>query len=188
MDLSEGIPADCRTLVVVPSLIGDTAAADALCEALEVRFLANRDPHLHFALLTDFPDAAQAVLPEDAAVVAHAMRLIGQLNTRYAPEYGDRFFLLHRPRQWNPAEGCWMGHERKRGKLAALNRLLRAERFDDDPADAFQAICGETAILGNVRYVITLDSDTQLPRDAARAFVGAMAHPLNEPRLAPDGR
>jgi len=186
LDLSAGIPPDCRTLVVIPSLISSLAEADALAEALEVRFLANRDEHLHFALLTDFLDAPQQAMPGDDALVEQAARHIEQLNLRYAPEHGDRFFLLHRPRLWNAGERCWMGAERKRGKLAALNRLLRSQ--DDDPARDFQRICGMTAVLANVRYVITLDSDTQLPRDAARKFVAAMAHPLNRPRMDPRRR
>lgn len=183
MDLSAGIPSDCRTLVVVPSLIGGSAEVDALAEALEVRFLANRDRHLHFALLTDFLDAPQETMPGDAETLQRAAWHIAQLNARYAPEHGDRFFLLHRPRLWNAGERCWMGFERKRGKLAALNRLLRSDRPVDEPGLGFQRICGATAVLANVRYVITLDSDTRLPRDAARELVAAMAHPLNRPCL-----
>jgi len=183
MDLSAGIPPDCRTLVVIPSLLGSTGDADALAEALEVRFLANRDEHLHFALLTDFLDAPQQTMPGDAAVLAQAVRNIELLNLRYAPEHGDRFFLLHRPRAWNPGEHCWMGIERKRGKLAALNRLLRSEHPGEPGAADFACVTGMTAVLANVRYVITLDSDTQLPRDAARKCVAAMAHPLNQPRM-----
>ena len=188
MDLSRGIPADCRTLVVIPSLLGRPADADTLAEALEVRFLANRDEHLHFALLTDFLDAPQQEMPGDAAIVAQAVRQIELLNLRYAPEHGDRFFLLHRPRTWNEGERCWMGAERKRGKLAALNRLLRSEHPGEPSGTDFARISGMTAVLANVRYVITLDSDTQLPRDAARKCVAAMAHPLNQPRMDPQKR
>ena len=188
MDLAGGIPADCRTLVVIPSLLGSLADADALAEALEVRFLANRDEHLHFALLTDFLDAPQETMPGDEAVVAQAVRQIELLNHRYAPEHGDRFFLLHRPRVWNAGERCWMGSERKRGKLAALNRLLRSEHPGENAGNDFSRISGLTAVLANVRYVITLDSDTQLPRDAARKCVAAMAHPLNQPRMDAEKR
>ncbi len=176
LDFSRGIPADSRTLVVVPGMLDSVDAVDALVAALEVRFLANRDPHLHFALLTDFTDADQQALPGDEVLLVHATRLIETLNARYAAEYDDRFFLLHRPRQWNPGEGCWMGHERKRGKLAALNRLLRDR---DRGREAFMRITGNLDALVDVRYVITLDTDTQLPRDAAREFVATLAHPLN---------
>lgn len=178
MDFSKGIPADARTLVVVPSMLGSADGVDGLVEGLEVRFLANRDQHLHFALLTDFLDAGQQTLPSDAALLARAAQQIELLNTRYAPESGDLFFLLHRAREWNPREGRWMGHERKRGKLAALNRLLRSGAHDE-----FLQVSGNTEVLTQVRYVITLDTDTRLPRDAAREFVGTLAHPLNRARF-----
>lgn len=180
LDFSEGIPAACATVVAVPSMLSSTDGIDVLVEALEVRFLANRDPQLRFVLLTDFLDAAEAQLPTDDALLAHAVLRIEGLNQRYASERGDRFYLLHRPRQWNPSEGVWMGHERKRGKLAALNALLR-----HGDGSAFMCIVGDAEVLRGVRYVITLDSDTQLPRDAARAFVATLAHPLNRPRFDP---
>ncbi len=176
LDFSHGIPAGSRTLVVVPSMLGSTDGADALVAALEVRFLANRDRQLHFALLTDFTDAPQQTLPGDEALLAYAAGQIDALNARHAAEHGDRFFLLHRPRLWNAGEGCWMGHERKRGKLAALNDLLRNR---DRGRAAFMRITGNLDALVGVRYVITLDSDTQLPRDAARELVATLAHPLN---------
>jgi len=179
MDYSESVPAEERTLVVVPTMLASAAGIEDLVEALEVRFLANRDQHLHFGLLTDFRDAAQAVMPEDAALLALATRRIDELNTRYPGEGEDVFFLFHRPRLWNAPEGVWMGYERKRGKLADLNALLRG-----NPA-GFVQVVGDTAVLASVRYVITLDTDTRLPRDAARQFIGAIAHPLNQPYYDP---
>nr|WP_257644325.1 glycoside hydrolase family 94 protein [Luteimonas salinisoli] len=179
MDFSRGMPRATRTLVAVPSMIGTAAAVDSLIEGLEVRFLANRDPYLHFALLTDFLDADHELVPEEQAVLDHAVRQIDRLNARYAPEHGGRFFLLHRARRWNAGERSWIGPERKRGKLAALNRLLRGAAPEQD----FMRTAGNLAMLGNVRYVITLDTDTRLPRDAAREFAATMAHPLNRPRF-----
>ncbi|MEN4902394.1 glucoamylase family protein [Luteimonas sp. TWI1437] len=184
LDFSEGIPAASRTLVVVPCMFGDIGTVDALVEGLEVRFLANRDAHLHFALLSDYLDADHAQLPGDADVLAHAAAAIAGLNQRYLGDSpapgGDRFFLLHRPRKWNAGEGRWIGEERKRGKLAALNGLLRGAG-----TSAFEQVVGRVDVLANVRYVITLDTDTRLPRDAARAFVGTLAHPLNRARFDP---
>ncbi|MDE2455509.1 MAG: cyclic beta 1-2 glucan synthetase, partial [Burkholderiales bacterium] len=185
MDFSLGIPQASRTLVVVPTMLSGAEGFDALAEALEVRFLANRDAQLHFALLTDFLDAPAETMPGDEALLVHARACIEDLNRRYAEpgaeahDRGDRFFLFHRPRRWNAADHLWMGHERKRGKLGDLNALLRGGAA----ADRFSLIVGDTAVLDGVRYVITLDTDTQLPRDAARKFVATMAHPLNRPRL-----
>ena len=176
-----GIPAESRTLVVVPTMIGTVAAVDELIEGLEVRFLANRDPQLHFALLTDLLDADERVLSTDSAVIERAAKGIERLNAHHAPERGDRFFLLHRPRLWNPSERVWMGYERKRGKLTALNRYLRGGAADD-----FSHVIGNTARLADVRYVITLDTDTSLPRDVARELVATLAHPLNRARFDGD--
>ncbi|MFH1143632.1 MAG: cyclic beta 1-2 glucan synthetase, partial [Candidatus Eisenbacteria bacterium] len=177
MDFSTGIPSESRTLVVIPTMITSTRNVEELAEALEVRFLANRDEHLHFGLLTDFSDAHAETLPEDEPLTRFAREKIEELNEKYGNGKGGSFFLFHRPRRWNPRERLWMGHERKRGKLAELNALLRG-----GPPDRFALVVGETAVLSNVKYVITLDTDTELPRDAAWQFVGAMAHPLNRPR------
>lgn len=181
MDFSAGIPPEARTLVVTPTMLTSVQGVKALIEALEVRFLANRDDSLHFGLLTDFRDAQQETQPEDDALVQLATQRIEALNEKYRRVRGDAFFLFHRPRRWNPQEQVWMGYERKRGKLADLNALLRG-----DAQDRFSRVAGDTAILLNVKYVITLDTDTQLPRDAARKLAGAMAHPLNQARYDKD--
>jgi cellobiose phosphorylase/PAS domain-containing protein len=175
MDYSSGIPREHRTIVAVPTIISSAEGVQELLEGLEVRFLANRDAHLHFALLTDFNDAAQETMPDDAELVRLAREGIESLNQKYEADRSDIFFLLHRPRRWNAQEAVWMGYERKRGKLMELNARLRG------PCDRFSEIVGEQSILSDVRYVITLDTDTQLPRDAARQMVGAMAHTLNRP-------
>ena len=180
MDFTQGMAPSARTLVVVPTLLTSLPGVEALVEALEVRFLANRDPCLHFGLLTDFADAGTEHLPGDAALLQRAESRIAALNRKY-PDTGQAgFFLFHRPRCWNPQEGCWMGYERKRGKLSALNALLRGRA-----GAAFSRIVGDTAMLSEVRYVITLDTDTQLPRDAARLFAATLAHPLNQPHYDP---
>ncbi len=181
LDFSTGIPPECRALVVIPTMITDARNIEDLAEALEVRFLANRDENLHFGLLTDFRDAHEETLPQDGPLLQLAREKIEALNEKYRRGIGSSFFLFHRPRTWNPRERLWMGHERKRGKLADLNALLRGA-----PPDRFALVVGRTSVLPNVKYVITLDTDTQLPRDSAWQFVAAMAHPLNRPRYDED--
>ena len=176
MDFSAGIPPASRALVVVPTMLTSQHNVERLAEALEVRFLANRDAHLHFGLLTDLGDGPEETLPSDVQLLKLAQEQILDLNARYAHGCGDRFFLFHRPRRWNPHDHLWMGYERKRGKLADLNALLR-----EGDSDGFSLVVGATEVLAGVKYVITLDTDTQLPRDAARQLVGTMAHPLNAP-------
>jgi len=175
MDFSEGVPTRAQTLVVVPTLLASTESAAALVEALEVRFLANRDTHVQFGLLTDFADAAEETLADDEPILQVAAHCIEQLNEKYRNDHvPSGFFLFHRPRRWNPQERTWMGYERKRGKLGDLNALLRG-----GPTGEFSMIVGDVSALQAVKYVITLDTDTQLPRDAARMLIASMAHPLN---------
>ncbi|MFN0164255.1 MAG: GH36-type glycosyl hydrolase domain-containing protein, partial [Burkholderiales bacterium] len=180
MDFSLGIPPESRTLVAIPSMLSGAEAVARLIDALEVRYLANRDAHLHFCLLTDLTDAPAESMPADAPLVEIARAGIERLNARYPGARGDVFHLFHRARRWNARDAVWMGHERKRGKLAALNALLRS-----GPGERFALVVGDTGALTNVRYVITLDTDTQLPRESARVLVAAMAHPLNRPRHDP---
>jgi cyclic beta-1,2-glucan synthetase len=178
MDFARGIPQQLRTLVVVPTMLTSQEGIGQLIEALEVRFLANQDDHLHYGLLTDFTDAPEETMPEDELLVQLTRQRIEELNAKYPHPVGDTFFLFHRPRRWNPQERLWMGYERKRGKLTDLNWLLRAGP-DAALDERFSLVVGATAILAGVKYVITLDTDTQLARDSAWQFVGAMAHPLN---------
>jgi|SRR5579871_368566 len=173
LDFSEGIPRDCSTMVVVPALLLNESQVHDLVLDLEIRFLANRDRNLHFALLTDPPDSDR-LQNQDDELIALSARLIEGLNQRYRAEGRSPFFLFHRHHTYNESEGCWMGWERKRGKLLDFNKLLRGAY------DAFPVKVGDMSVLRRVRYVITLDSDTQLPRDAAVALVGAIAHPLNQ--------
>lgn len=175
LDLHEhGVSAAYTTAVVIPTLLRHVADAQAALNNLEVQFLANREPNLHFALLSDFTDAASEHTPTDVAIVAAATEGVRALNARYAAERGDTFYLFHRPRRWNARETTWMGWERKRGKLREFNRFVL-----EGVRDGFSTIEGHHDALRTVRYVITLDADTQLPPDAAPMLVGALAHPLN---------
>ncbi len=186
MDFSLGIPPESRTLAIVPTMLSSAQTIEDLVEALEVRFLANRDENLRFGLLGDLRDAAEETLPEDEALTALARRRVEELNEKYRDGGGDTFFLFLRPRRWNARDRVWMGYERKRGKLEELNVLLRGlgrGGARDHSGSSFSLVVGDTASLSSVRYVITLDSDTQLPRDAARQLVGTMAHPLNRPQF-----
>ncbi len=176
LDFSSGIPDAHRTMVIVPTLLGSAQELDDLLEALHIRYLGNRDPNLFFALLTDFRDASEQTLPDDEPLLAHARAAVEALNASHREERPCVFYLFHRPRLWNPVERVWMGYERKRGKLEQFNARLRG-----GAQTAFTELVGDASILGSIRYVITLDTDTQLPRDAARTLIGNLAHPLNRP-------
>ncbi len=180
INTSKGIPADARTMVVIPAILSGEPAVDELLANLEIHHLANRDEHIYFALLGDFADAAVEEAETDAALLERALSGVGQLNQRYSGDGAERFHLFLRRRLWNEGEGKWMGWERKRGKLQEFNRLLRGARDT-----SYVTATADPELLAGVRYVITLDADTRLPRDAARRLVGVALHPLNRPRYDP---
>ena len=175
MNFSSGIPTENKTMVVIPTMFSTASAIHDLVEGLEVRFLANRDANLHFALLTDFKDADTETLAEDELLLQTAKNKITELNRKYDRSNDDTFFLFHRPRKWNKREKKWMGYERKRGKLADLNALILGHGMEH-----FSLVVGDPSVYMNVKFIITLDTDTQLPRDAAWKMAATMAHPLNK--------
>ncbi|HQT96038.1 MAG TPA: hypothetical protein PK435_15515, partial [Thermoanaerobaculaceae bacterium] len=176
LDFSKGIPENARTMVVVPVILGSVGDVERLLAHLEVQALGNLDPRIHFAVLSDLKDALTLSVPGDDEILAAAVAGIEDLNRRHVPDGNDRFYLFHRDRQWNPKQGVFMAWERKRGKIEEFNRLLRSS------ADtAFSVKVGDLSILPSVRYVLTLDADTRLPRDTARTLIGIISHPLNKP-------
>jgi cellobiose phosphorylase len=176
LDFSKGIPPAHATLVVVPTMLASAPGIENLLEALEVRYLANSDHNIYFALLTDFRDAPNEHQAGDDELLQRASKGIRDLNQKYDRDRPCIFFLFQRPRRWNAREKIWMGYERKRGKLADLNHSLRGGSLE-----CFSQIIGDFSTLPHIKYVITLDTDTQLPRDAARQLAATMAHPLNRP-------
>ncbi len=180
MDYATGIPSSHRAIVVIPTILASTEDVASLLETLEIHYLANRDENLHFAILSDFADAAEEVRPGDDDLLEQAKNGVETLNLKYHADTAGCFHLLHRPRRWNVREGCWMGFERKRGKLTEFNAVVLG-----GPTDRFSLLVGDSDQLPSFRFVITLDTDTQLARGAARQLVGAMAHPLNRPVFDP---
>jgi len=173
-EFKDGIPEDARTLLVVPCLISKRDHVDELVRNLEVHYLANPRGEIYFALVSDWADSQSEETPADIDVLEYAKREIATLSARYAYDGRTRFYLLHRRRLYNPSEGAWMGWERKRGKLHELNLLLRG---DGDTT----FLPGANIVPADVKYVMTLDSDTRLMRDAVTKLVGKMHHPINRP-------
>lgn len=177
-DFSRGIAPSAATMVVIPAIWSSVEELGELADRLEIHYLASRDPNIHYALLGDFADAAEEKLVEDEALVAYAKDRIAALNRMYAVEGGTSFHFYQRSRQWNASEGVFMGWERKRGKLVEFIELIKGRA---DTSFAFQS--GEPADLSHIRYIITLDADTQLPMGSAQRMIGAMHLPYNRPRL-----
>jgi cyclic beta-1,2-glucan synthetase len=178
LNFRDGIPVDCCTMVVIPALLTDSKEVESLLRQMELHFLGNKDPHLSFALLTDFADAPQKHMPEDEALISQATAGIKALNERYRWATTSPFYLFHRERIWNPNEGAWMGWERKRGKLAEFNRLLLSKG-----ETSYTVQVGDVEVLPEIKYVITLDADTVLPSESAHHLIGTLAHPFNHPQF-----
>jgi cyclic beta-1,2-glucan synthetase len=178
MNFQDGIPETARTIVVIPTLLTEETAINDLCARLEVCYLANRDEQLYFALLGDLVDATSETKPEDKRLRSTAQTRVAELNQKYSgADQKERFFFFSRKRVWSAGEGKWICRERKRGNLHEFNGLLRGSRetsFVLPKRIDFR-------FLKSVRYVITLDADTQLPREAAQRLVGTIEHPLNRP-------
>ncbi len=177
MDYERGIPEECATLVVVPMMLASEAAVHREIEKLEVRYLANRDANLSFALFSDFLDAPERDQPGDAALVELISNGVAQLNKRYPK---GNFLLFHRPREWSESEGCWIGRERKRGKIEDLNAFLTGH--------GAPAILRVGKLKQTIRYVIALDADTALPPNAGRRMVETISHPCNQVQIDPAAR
>jgi hypothetical protein len=179
LDFRDGIPDDCLTVVVVPTLLLNEKQVQRLLNDLEVRYVGNMSPNLHFALLTDLPDSASRP-SEDDPLVYLCGELIRGLNDKYRGNGAGSFAMFHRHRVYNPRESVWMGWERKRGKLLDFNKLI-LRNYDSFPFKA-----GDLSFLPRVRYVLTLDSDTELPRGTAHRLIGALAHPLCQAIIDPE--
>jgi len=177
MDFEGGIPADCATLIVVPMMLTGEAAIQRELEKLEVRYLANQDANLSFALFSDFLDAPERDQPADAALLDVASKGIARLNERYRR---GNFLLFHRSREWSASEECWIGRERKRGKIEDLNSFLAGH--------GPPGILRVGRLAGTIRYVITLDADTALPPKSGRRMVETISHPCNRVQIDPVSR
>ena len=176
LDFKSGIPEDCVTIVAIPALLVNEPQIRELVRNLEIRYVGNRDPNLFFALLTDPPDSSQPFDERDQ-YVSLCSALIEDLNRKYAAGRSAPFFHFHRHRVFNELENKWMGWERKRGKLLDFNDFLRGSY------DRFPVKVGDLSVVPRVRFVITLDSDTQLPPGAAKRLIATLAHPLNRARV-----
>lgn len=177
-DFKTGIPDKYRTIVIIPTLLINKKQTRELVEQLEVFYLANNEKNLHFALVGDFKDSVDKEIHGENEILDTAVKGIEELNIKYSQDGQDIFYFFHRTRKWNESQGSWMGWERKRGSIVEFNRLLRGAQDT-----SYSTYVGDLSILPEIKYVITIDADTQLPRDTAKRLIGAMAHPLNKPIL-----
>jgi cyclic beta-1,2-glucan synthetase len=178
--LEDGIPAAQRVIVVMPCMLVSDHQIELTAARLERHFIANPEREAQFALLSDWLDAPTAEAAGDGERLATARRAIERLNERHPVDQGAplRFLLLHRARTWSGSEGRFIGWERKRGKLEHLVRTLSEPRVH-----VFFDLGALSRPAPEVRHIVTLDADTELPPGALRELVGVAAHPLNLPRI-----
>ncbi len=178
------IPDEARTFVVMPVIVSSQEQGLEYMNRLQKHYLANRQPNLYFALLVDFADSQEQSMPKDETIESVLSARMKELNELY-PSEAQRFSLFFRFRKWNQSENCYMGWERKRGKLEEFNRILNGEEKE---STTFSSIYSDNELLTTFRYVITLDADTNLIRDNAAKLVGLINHPLNKPVMDSAGR
>lgn len=177
-DFSEQVPPEAATMVVIPAIWSSKEEVDELADRLEIHYLANRDSNIHYALLGDFTDSKDERLPEDEIILESGKARIEELNQKYSRSGETTFHFLHRRRQWNSCEKVFMGWERKRGKLVEFVELLKGNR-----ETSYDVIIGDQAVYPQIRYIITLDTDTRLPIGSAQRMIGTLHLPYNRPRL-----
>ncbi|HEX7556143.1 MAG TPA: glucoamylase family protein, partial [Leptolinea sp.] len=175
LDFENGVPSGFSTMVVIPTLLSSDSYIDELLQKLEINFIGNDDPNIFYALLTDFIDAPEESMPDDEMLLTKAQNLITDLNNKYQRSTGQIFYLLNRRRLWNPSENCWMGWERKRGKLMEFNQLILGNLNT-----TYILSQNQIKTLPKPRFIITLDSDTYMPHKTSNQLIGALAHPLNQ--------
>ena len=176
-ELSKGVPSHARTLVAIPTLLTSAGSVDDLISRLEIHHLATQQQNVFYAIVSDWTDSETETAELDHELLGRARAGIDRLNRQHPPalEVNDTFHIFHRHRRWSIGEAKWIGWERKRGKLHELNKLLRGATNTSFIAGASKA----TAYPSAIKYVVTLDTDTRLPRDTVRRLVGKMLHPLN---------
>ncbi|WHH60301.1 glucoamylase family protein [Petroclostridium sp. X23] len=180
LELLGGIPEDAASMVVIPTLIPNKERVKELIGQLEVYYLANREKHLYFSLVGDFKDSNEKELRGEDEIIDTALLGIKKLNEKYANGH-NIFYYFHRHRQYNDVQKKWMGWERKRGALMEFNALLKGAHNT-----TFSVISSNLSQIMPIKYVITLDADTNLPKDAARKLIGTLYHPLNRAILDKD--
>ena len=181
MDYTKGIPGCAKTMVVMPVIISSKEQGLEYINRLQKHFLANRQGNLFFALLADYADAPEKMMPEDEEIRDALISRIRELNGESAP-HTDKFSLFIRERRWNPSEGRYMCWERKRGKLEEFNRLINNGKIE---STSFEVVKINPELLSGIQYVITLDADSDLVLDNASKLVGIIDHPLNRAIIDP---
>ncbi len=178
MDFEKGITQENTTFVVIPTIIKSKEKVQELFKKLEVYYLANKSENLYFSILGDCSESNSKEEKFDKEIIEEGLRQVKKLNKKYSNKKFPIFHFIYREREFNNGEGKYLGWERKRGMLTQFNEyILKHEK------NKFKINTIDQNSLPQIKYVITLDADTDLPLNTAFQLIGAMAHILNKPEI-----
>ncbi len=183
IDFSKGINQENSCIVVIPTIIKNKEKVQEMFQNLERYYLANKSENLYFALLGDCSQSSVKEEKFDEEIINAGKQECKRLNEKYLNEEFPIFNFAYRERQWNEKESCYLGWERKRGLLNQFNEYIIHQKnpFIINTIQENIENRASKEVLKNIKYVITLDADTDLILNSALELVGAMAHILNEP-------
>lgn len=179
MDYAGGIPEDAATMVIIPTIVKNSTKVKDLISKLEVFYLANKSENLYFTLLADTSASSKEKEEYDHEIIKTGEEEIQKLNKKYPSNNTNKFQFIYRKRVWNKSEKCYLGWERKRGLINQFNEYLLGNIKNPFLANTME----KEDDIPNIKYIITLDSDTNLVLNSAQELVGAAAHILNKPEL-----
>ena len=181
LDFSKGIDIENKTMVVIPTILNSKEKVKELMKKLEVYYLANKSKNIYFTLLGDCTESDKIEESFDNEVIKEGKEQVEKLNKKYNNEDNIQIFnFIYRKRKWNEKEGSYLGWERKRGMLTQLNEYLLANIANPFRVNTFEDLENKENLKG-IKYIITLDADTDLILNSAFELIGAMAHILNKP-------
>lgn len=184
MDFSKGIPEEYTTMVVVPTVLDSGEKTKELLKKLEIYYLANKSENIYFTLLGDCTASKNKKEPYDHEIEENAEITLEYLNNKYPKEGLPIFNFIYRNRLWNGKEECFLGWERKRGLLNQFNEYLLGNLnnvFKINTINDWNIKRNNK--LPKIKYIITLDADTNLVLNSGIELIGAMAHILNVPEI-----
>ena len=184
IDFYDGIDEKNTCMVVIPTIVKTKEKVHEMINKLEVFYLANKSKNIYFTLLGDCSESKKRSEPYDQEVIEEGIKQVNILNEKYKNEEFPIFNFLYRSRSWNKKESCYIGWERKRGLLTQFNEYLLGHERNKFKANTIQDYkCENSKDMPNIKYIITLDSDTELTFNSAFELIGAMSHILNKPVL-----
>lgn len=187
INMLNGVDNNNKTFVIIPTIVNSKEKVESLLRKLEVFYLANKTDNLYFAILGDCTTEKEECKKEDKEIIETAKEGVTLLNEKYNKIEGkqdiNRFQFIYRKREWSKTEQKYLGWERKRGMIHQFNNYLltRISKNQISNNSFLLNTLDNEENIPKIKYVITLDGDTELPLNTGLELIGAMAHILNKP-------